>query len=232
MLASPPATPRLWPDGPPVQEVLAQRPARPADHESENRVLCELAQALAERDGNVLQQLVEAAVRLCGAHTAGVSLIEMDGVEKVFRWHAVAGRWSHYLMGSMPRNASPCGIVVDRHAAQLMPKPELYFPAMLIADPPAAEALLVPFDVMGETVGTVWVVSHDDSVRFTAEDLRIVASLAHFAAAAYLVRMTLRRTLETGEELSRANERLKRTNDRLWRQLQERDSSLDPSVGD
>ena len=212
-------SPRTWPVGPRVEEVLAARPARPISLQAQNDALCELAQALARADGDVLQQLADRALVLCGAHSAGVSLIELDGAERVFRWHAVAGRWSNYVMGSMPRNLSPCGIVVDRHAAQVMPDPDLYFPAMRLAIPLAKEALLVPFDVLGETVGTVWVVSHEEGVRFTADDLRMIESLAHFAAAAYLAQVTLRRSLDDRAELLRMTERVNRENAKLREKL-------------
>ena len=204
-----------WPAEPLVDQVLAQRPSRPASLAEENLALCELAQALARSDGDILQQLVEQALKLCGAHSAGASLVELDGTETVFRWLAVAGRWSGYRMGSMPRNASPCGVVLDRRAPQVMPNPERYFPAMLNAIPLATEALLVPFEVLGETVGTVWVVSHDE-MRFGAEDLRIMRSLANFAAAAYVSQVMLRRAFEHRDELLRAADRLKRENARLW----------------
>ena len=208
------AVAHVWPQGPAAEAVLAARPARPISLMHQNLALQGLARALAHSHDNVLQQLVESALALCGAQSAGVSLIEYDGADKVFRWHAVAGRWSRYLMGSMPRNASPCGIVVDRHAAQVMPKPELYFPAMLSAEPLATEALLVPFDVMGETVGTVWIVSHDET-QFAADDLRMIACLSDFAAAAYLVQTTVRRMIEKQDEFERALGRLHRENERL-----------------
>lgn len=213
-LRSPASVAQAWPQAPAAEVVLAARPARPISLVHQNLALQGLARALARSHDNVLQQLVESALTLCGAQSAGVSLIEYDGTDKVFRWHAVAGRWSPYLMGSMPRNASPCGIVVDRHAAQVMPTPELYFPAMLGAEPLATEALLVPFDVMGETVGTVWVVSHDDT-RFAADDLRMIACLSDFAAAAYLMQTTVRRMIDEREELDRALVRLRRENERL-----------------
>ena len=215
------SSPSPWPAGPPVEETLATRPLRPVSTAAENRALSELAQALARADVDVLQQLVDRALLLCGAHSAGVSLIELEGTAKVFRWHAVAGRWSSYLMGCMPRNASPCGIVVDRHAAQLMPNPDAYFPAMSAAVPLAKEALLVPFDVLGETVGTVWVVSHDDELRFGADDLRIIQSLAHFAAAAYLTKETLRKALEERDEAFRTVDRLLREKARAVEHPQE-----------
>src|SRR4029078_11976580 len=47
------------------------------------------------------------------------------------------------------------------------------------------EGLLIPFYVYGEAMGTIWVVSHDESCRFGAEDLRVMTNLGVFAAAAY-----------------------------------------------
>jgi PAS domain-containing protein len=44
---------------------------------------------------------------------------------------------------------------------------------------------LIPFYIKGEAVGTIWVVSHDSSRRFDADDLRVMNSLATFASAAY-----------------------------------------------
>ena len=42
--------------------------------------------------------------------------------------------------------------------------------------PQIVEALLIPFHVGGEAVGTVWVISHDTSRRFDAEDLRVMSN--------------------------------------------------------
>ncbi|HYC35374.1 MAG TPA: GAF domain-containing protein [Usitatibacter sp.] len=215
------SSPQAWPEDACAQRVLATRPLGAIDRGLEDRTLDSLAEALARGEREVLQRLADAALSLCGAQSAGISLIELDNGASIFRWHAVAGRWSGYLMGFMPRKASPCGVVVDRHAPQLMANPELYFPEMNKAEPLAEEALLVPFDVLGETVGTVWVVSHDPSVKFAAEHLRVMQRLANFAAAAYLVRATLAQSLEAREELTRANDRLNRENERLRARLAE-----------
>jgi hypothetical protein len=59
----------------------------------------------------------------------------------------------------MPRDASPCGVVIDRDAIQLMEFADRCFPELL-AEPRFVEALLFPFHADGKAVGTVWVVSH------------------------------------------------------------------------
>src|SRR5712671_2411274 len=54
--------------------------------------------------------------------------------------------------------------------------------------------MLIPFYIKGEAVGTIWVVAHDTSRRFDAEDLRVMTSLGTFAAAAYQTWLSLNTT--------------------------------------
>lgn len=51
------------------------------------------------------------------------------------------------------------------------------------------EGLLAPFHIEGQAVGTVWVVTHDQTRKFDREDKRLLESFARFAAAAYQIRM-------------------------------------------
>lgn len=159
---------------------LASRPARLPDHESEDRALAALAKSMSEDPRNMLQRLVETAVVLCHADTAGVSLLEGP----VFRWEAVAGVFASYRNGTMPREASPCGICINRDTTQLMYLPDRCFPA-LRAEPRFVEALLIPFHVRGTPIGTVWIVSHREDRKFDREDERIVRVLSQFASAGW-----------------------------------------------
>jgi transcriptional regulator with GAF, ATPase, and Fis domain len=54
---------------------------------------------------------------------------------------------------------------------------------MLKIEPPIVEALLVPFHVEDQPVGTVWVVTHTDDRKFDQQNERIIKMLANFAAA-------------------------------------------------
>jgi two-component system, cell cycle sensor histidine kinase and response regulator CckA len=72
--------------------------------------------------------------------------------------------------------------------------PERFFPALKI-EPPIVEALLVPFHVQDQPVGTVWVVTHSDDRKFDQEDERIIKTLANFAAAGWQL-WKARRTAE------------------------------------
>jgi CheY-like chemotaxis protein len=63
--------------------------------------------------------------------------------------------------------------------------PERYFTPLAQVPPKVYEALLVPFSVGGEPVGTVWVVTHDRTRQFDGEDQRVLTQLSEFAARAY-----------------------------------------------
>lgn len=212
-----------------ITEEIARRPGRAPDYAAENRALLAIgAELAAGRDA--LGRLSAEALELCNAHSAGVSLIEHEGIECVFRWVALAGQWASYKGGSLPRHASPCGIVIDQNAPQLMAHPHTFFSAIQ-GTPPVNEVLLVPFSFLNEPVGTVWVVAHDDQRHFDAEDLRLMSSLARLAAAAYLLQTAVDRGNEARENLSRANSRLTRSNERLWRKLLEHNLVEDDSPG-
>ena len=199
---------------------LPRRSPRQVDLHAENTALSDLAREFAGPGGNVFQPVAEAILRLCRAHSAGISLIEGGGTEAVFRWVAVCGAWAGYQGGSMPRNASPCGLVVDTKAWQLMGRPAAHFPEMKDADPPVVEVLLVPFQVLDETVGTVWAISHDAGLVFDSEDLRVMENLAEFAGAAYRTRERLKRDHELRDEISRSSTRLTQMNEKLWQRLE------------
>lgn len=172
-----------------ITEQLAARPRRNPDYKEENEALVTLAKTLAHRPAEVLQTLVELILRLCKAGSAGVSIYEPEkGTAGLFRWHAVAGSFSKFQGGTLPRLASPCGIVVDEDKTLLFRHPEMAFPQVRNVEPACCEVLLTPFHSSGEPVGTVWVVSHTPEREFDAEDQRILESLCSFAAAAYELR--------------------------------------------
>jgi PAS domain S-box-containing protein len=159
---------------------LSRRVSRAPDWCRESCALGELAQAMSESPETVLQKLAEVALDLCRADSAGVSIEEGE----VFRWRATAGAYAAYNGGTMPRDFSPCGIVMDRNALQLMSAPIRYFPYIADLSPPVEEVLLVPFYQNEIPIGTVWVVAHTTERHFDSEDARLAGSLARFAGAA------------------------------------------------
>ena len=170
---------------------LSRRPSRPPDYEAENRALVGLATELATAPDGILQKLAETTLSLCRAHSAGLSLLEESDRKRNFHWRGLAGVWAPHKGGGTPRNFGPCGTVLDRNMPLLFSHPERDFPYFGDVSPFVEDALLVPFYIKGEAVGTIWVVSHDDARRFDAEDLRVLTNLATFAAAAYQSQLAL-----------------------------------------
>ncbi len=103
-----------------------------------------------------------------------------------------------------------------------MSKLERHYTYFAQVAPPIEEALLIPFHVAGEAVGTVWVIAHDASRRFDAEDLRIVNILGEFAAATYQVLTSLRAVETSNAELAKAHADLLFSNERLEEQVADR----------
>ena len=164
---------------------LRRRADRRPDYEAENRALLSLARQLANSPTGFLQALSDCAMALCRAESAGVSILEEHAAGRLFRWHAVSGRFSPNIWGTMRRDASPCGIVIDSDATQLMIRPERAFAELRQAAPAISEALLVPFRTRGMPVGTLWVLLHDRTHGFDAEDARVLERLGEFASSAY-----------------------------------------------
>ena len=180
---------------------LSRRPWRLPDYQAENQALVALMQELADSPGSILQKLVDTAQQLCRSHTAGISLLEEEAGRKIFRWHAIAGAWAPYVWGTTPRDYSPCGTVLDHNGTLMFSNASRYYSQFAGVEPPLIEALLVPFHVGGTAVGTVWVVAHDESRKFDAEDQRVLESLAKFAATAYQVRLAIADLAKTNAEL-------------------------------
>jgi transcriptional regulator with GAF, ATPase, and Fis domain len=180
---------------------LSRRPTRGPDHASENRALVSLAEAMTASPDGILQKLAETALNLCGAHSAGLSLLDEDG--KRFHWRAIAGQWASHLGGGTPRDFGPCGTVLDRRAAILFSHPERHFPYLASVQPSIDEGLLIPFEVGGQAVGTIWVIGHNQSCRFDAEDLRVMTDLSMFAAGAYQTQLSMNALVKANQELQK-----------------------------
>lgn len=196
------------PDLADVIQDLASRPSRPPDYEAENRALAVLASELAEYPENMLQRLTEIALVVCGADTAGISLLEThDGME-VFRWEALAGAGAAARNMTMPRAASPCGVCIAENKTTLLYLPERCFPA-LPREPRFVEVLLIPFHHQGQPIGTVWAIMHQFDRKFDREDERLIRRLAAFASAGWQLwkaHTTLeQRVAERTAELSEMN---------------------------
>jgi GAF domain-containing protein len=203
-----------------ITHELTRRRPRSADHRAEAEAYRTLATQLGTSSStSLLQSLSEIALDLCKAHSAGVSVLEDENGEQVFKWRGLAGRWAHYLNGGLPRHASPCGMVLDLDRTLLVSWPGREFVQVAQAQPALVEGLLAPFRILGQPIGTVWVLAHDEHRHFDAEDARVVEGLAAFAAASFMLIESLKGALDSREELVRSHARLLRTNDQLWTRL-------------
>ncbi|MCU1243343.1 MAG: multi-sensor signal transduction histidine kinase [Candidatus Acidoferrum typicum] len=172
-------------------EELQRRPARPPDHEKENRALVALARALAESPRTILQLLADTILEVFEADSAGLSLLTTHDGGKRFYWPAIAGRWKPHIGGGTPRDFGPCGDVLDRNAPLLFRHFELRYTYFLPVTPPVEECLLVPFYVEGKAVGTIWAIAHDERRKFDAEDERLLSSIGTFASSAYQIHTSI-----------------------------------------
>jgi hypothetical protein len=163
---------------------LRKRQAGHANHEAENLALTRLARMMAEEPGNVPAALTVVALELCGAGSAGISVIERQGTAEVFRLLSVAGAWATFEGGTMPRDESPCGICLERGAPQLYRNPASFFGCCKDLCPEVRQCLVVPIIVQHQPLGTLWVASHDSVRHFDCEDVRVLSSLAHLTGAA------------------------------------------------
>jgi two-component sensor histidine kinase len=93
--------------------------------------------------------------------------------------------WAAFEGGGMPRNSSPCGLVLQHDGPLIFHDVETQFPAAAGALPRIGEILLAPFRVDGRPIGTVWAIVHSAAKCFDSEDRRLLESVAQFAAAAY-----------------------------------------------
>jgi len=166
-----------------TREVLAARPSRTANHQDETQALIALAEQLAERPSGVLGRLAELVLQLTPSGSAGISVLEHDREGQAsFKWVAVAGALDRYVGGQMPRRDSPCGVVIDRNTGLLFEAPGALFPSAAMLKPAIGETIVAPFHRHGRPAGAVWAISHDPRRLFSAEDMRLLTSLASFVS--------------------------------------------------
>lgn len=164
---------------------LDRRPTRPPEIEAENRAISLLIEAVTEAPGKLLQNVADAALGLCRADSAGISVWEPGKGAGVIRWEAIAGELASKVGDTMPREVSPCGVVLDRDAPALFSRPERHFHFGDAIHPPIVEALIVPFRSGEKPVGAIWVIFHASQRQFESEDRRLLECLARFVSAAF-----------------------------------------------
>lgn len=166
---------------------LERRASRPSDYAAENRALQALAQELAAQPRHLPQTLAQTVLELCRAGSAGISLHAAGDGAAPGRWDAVAGRFAGRTGASIPVDPGLTGAALEDGSVVLVDGLHLPLDARASVDPPIVECLVAPFGGEGLPAGAVWAISHAAERRFDAEDARLLAGVARFAAAGYRV---------------------------------------------
>jgi hypothetical protein len=161
---------------------FCQRPRRSRDMVLQLEAMGQIAQAFVQSPESVLQVLSDAAVALCGADSAGISIEIEDGTETEFyRWVATSGTYSPFLYAILPRNPSACGVCLDRGTGQIFHVTKRFFDILGVEALEVSDGLLLPWTV-GKTRGTIFVMAHNRAQAFDLDDYRLMKVLADFAA--------------------------------------------------
>lgn len=144
-----------------------------------------LSRALLENPDTILQELVTAAVDLCGADSAGISIEIEDGNDQEFyHWIATAGHYSGFLNAILPREPSACGLCLQRGHAQHFTVSQKFFDILGVEAPLVTDGILLPWKT-DDTRGTIFIMAHGRTEAFDEGDARLMTMLADFAAMGY-----------------------------------------------
>ena len=143
-----------------------------------------LTHSFVQSPDTILQELVNAAVDLCGADSAGISLeTEEKSDANYYHWVATAGQYNGFLNAMLPRYPSACGICLERGKPQLFRVRQRFFDIMGIEAPLVTDGILLPWQVE-ETRGTIFIMAHGRTAAFDKDDGQMMRVLADFAAMA------------------------------------------------
>ena len=168
-----------------VEDIEAAYGARPLrDHNSadQREGLQRIAHALVQHPDTILQTLVDAAVALCGADSAGISIQRENSTETEFyHWVATAGDYSNFFNAILPREPSACGICIERGRPQHFRVHQRFFDILGVTAPLVTDGILIPWSADG-TQGTIFIMAHTRDQAFDLEDCRLMQTIADFAA--------------------------------------------------
>ena len=164
---------------------FASRDLHQRDIEMQMAGLQRLSRAMLESPEIILQELVDAAVALCGADSAGISIEMNSGSDQEFyRWIATAGDYSNFMSAILPREPSACGICLERGHPQHFTVCKKFFEILGVEAPLVTDGILLPWQTE-DTRGTIFVMAHGRTEAFDASDARLMTMLADFAAMGY-----------------------------------------------
>lgn len=163
---------------------FAARRLRPRDAVLQMESMQRLAHAFVTGPDTILQVLVQTAVDLCGADSAGISVERDEPTDDIFyEWVATAGLYSGFLNAMLPRTPSACGICLERQQPQLFRVSQRFFDILGVVAPLVTDGILLPWQVDG-TRGTIFIMAHTRPEAFDRDDCRVMQTMAEFASMA------------------------------------------------
>ncbi|MFM0169141.1 histidine kinase dimerization/phospho-acceptor domain-containing protein [Paraburkholderia sediminicola] len=166
---------------------LANRETRRPDYASENSALVRLAKAQTGPKADLLQEIAATALLVCGAGSAGISLVEGTEHSRHFRWLAVAGLCADLQGKATAWDECPCGVTLQAGEPQLFVRPQDRFACLQFPGVKVTEGIVVPIQGGEAQLGAIWVMSHSDERQFDREDVRLLSNLAVFAGTALTI---------------------------------------------
>jgi transcriptional regulator with GAF, ATPase, and Fis domain len=143
-----------------------------------------LTHSFVQSPDTILQELVNAAVELCGADSACISVeTEEKSDANYWHWVATAGQYNGFMNAILPRYPSACGICLERGKPQLFRVKQRFFDIIGIEAPLVTDGILLPWQVK-ETRVTVFIMAHGRDKAFDKDDGQMMRVLADFAAMA------------------------------------------------
>ena len=131
---------------------------------------------------NLLQTLVDKAMDLCRAGTAGISDVDDRYRRRVPRLGSPLRRVCPYIRSRTPRYFSPCGTTLDRNAPQLFSHPGSLFHVFRPGRCAHRRGLGHP-RIRQWPATARWIIAHDETHHFDVEDVGLMTSLTAFASA-------------------------------------------------
>ena len=164
---------------------FTRRTARVRVPLEELRALKTACVAFLNRPETVLEDLAEAARRLCGADSSALSLEQPEAQEEAWwLWKAATGRFAHLKDRMLPRFPSGCAVCLERDRPQSLRIHARYFELMRVSAPVATDGILVPWRMGGQR-GGLFVLAHGRREAFDRGDLETLELLIRFASAAW-----------------------------------------------
>jgi hypothetical protein len=182
------------------------------DPNREADALRRMARVFAENPNVVLQELVDIAVEVCGADSAGVSLEERSEDGKLrYRWSAIAGSFVQDRRGTTSRVFTQSGAGFSGGGTQRYRGG--------LATEPISDGILIPWS-KDSMRGRIWAVAYHSREAFHYDDQRLLTELADFATIAIRHRFheqELRRRETDAAAATTANELAHQINNPLQR---------------